>query len=79
VPGQRAAIVATFRSNAPRSTSNNRVGRRGCPRRATLRACQHAHATGLAVALDDGQALVLDWTREEARVVEADDAPGTRW
>jgi len=29
-------------------------------RRATLCAGQHAHATGLAVALDDGQALVLD-------------------
>jgi hypothetical protein len=27
---------------------------------ATLCASQHAHATGLALALDDGQALVLD-------------------
>ena len=27
---------------------------------ATLRASQHAHGTGFAVALDDGQALVLD-------------------
>jgi hypothetical protein len=27
---------------------------------ATLYACQHAHVTGSAVALDDGQALVLD-------------------
>ncbi len=29
-------------------------------RRMTSCASQHAHATGLAVALDDGQALVLD-------------------
>jgi hypothetical protein len=28
----------------------------------------------VAVALDDGQALVLDQTREGVRVVEADDA-----
>ena len=41
---------------------------------ATLYACQHAHVTGSAVALDDGQALVLDETREGVRVVEADDA-----
>jgi hypothetical protein len=27
---------------------------------ATLHASQHAHVTGSAVALDDGQALVLD-------------------
>ena len=32
-------------------------GERGA---ATLRASQHAHGTGFAVALDDGQALVLD-------------------
>ena len=42
-------------------------------RRRRLRA-PHAHATELAVALDDGQALVLDEMREGARVVEADDA-----
>ena len=41
---------------------------------ATLRASQHAHATGFAVALDDSQALVLDEAREGVRVVEADDA-----
>ena len=48
-----------------------------CPsstRRATSRACQHAHAAWLAVALDDGQALVLDKMSEGVRVVEADDA-----
>src|SRR5262245_9047809 len=43
-------------------------------RRATLRASQHAHATGPGLALDDGQALVLDQTSEGVRVVEADDA-----
>ena len=41
---------------------------------ATLRASQHAHGTGFAGALDDGQALVLDETREGVGVVEADDA-----
>jgi hypothetical protein len=29
-------------------------------RRATLRACQHARTSGLAVTLDDSQAVVLD-------------------
>jgi hypothetical protein len=53
-------MVATFRWNAPRSTSSDGVGRSRMSTRATLRACQHAQATGLAVALDDGQALVLD-------------------
>jgi hypothetical protein len=66
-PGRRSRPRADRRLGRRHSDRTRRARRattasagRGCPRRARLRACQHAHAKGLAVALDDGQALVLD-------------------
>jgi hypothetical protein len=62
------AATARLASAPPWSRRSDRARRarrattasasRGCPRRATLRACQHAHATGLAVALLGGRPQV---------------------
>ena len=48
-----SAVFLYFLGPALEGTSDERGA-------ATLRASQHAHGTGFAVALDDGQALVLD-------------------